>query len=96
MKSLLEAVAIIMLFFLTPMIAVSVLISLARVVENIGDLPIDEREALAVRHWAGGCASSLTSSCAKRTTNFASVTRSHLNNGEDSNLSPQNYSSAWE
>ena len=53
MKSLVEAVAIILLFFLTPMIAAWVLISLARVVENIGDLPIDERETLAVRHWAG-------------------------------------------
>ena len=43
MKSLLEAAAIIMLFFLTPLIAVWVLVSLARVIENIGDLPIDER-----------------------------------------------------
>jgi hypothetical protein len=25
--------------------------------ENIGDLPIDGHEALAVRHWVGGCAS---------------------------------------
>jgi hypothetical protein len=54
MTSLLEAVANIMLFFLAPLIAVWVLISLARVIENIGDLPIDEREALA----AGGCAPS--------------------------------------
>jgi hypothetical protein len=53
MKSLLEAVAIIMLFFLTPLIAVWVLVSLARVIENIGDLPIDEREPRA----AGVCAS---------------------------------------
>ena len=58
MRSLVEAVAIILLFFLTPMIAAWVLISLARVVESIGDLPIDERETLAVRHWAGGSASS--------------------------------------
>ena len=58
MKSLLEAVAVITLFCLTPMIAAWVLISLARVLENIGDLPIDERETLAVGHWAGGCASS--------------------------------------
>jgi len=42
MKSLVEAVAIILLLFITPMIAAGVLISLARVVENIGDLPIDE------------------------------------------------------
>jgi hypothetical protein len=56
MKSLVEAVAIILLFFLTPMIALSVLISLARVVENIGDLPIDEWETLAVRYWPGGSA----------------------------------------
>jgi hypothetical protein len=54
MKSLLEAVAVIVLFFLTPMTAVWVQISLARVIENIGDLQIDEREALA----AGGCAPS--------------------------------------
>jgi hypothetical protein len=56
MKSLVEAVAVILLFFLTPMIALSVLISLARVVETIGDLPIDEW--LAVRYWPGGSASS--------------------------------------
>jgi hypothetical protein len=54
MKSLLEAAAIIMLLFLTPLIAVWVLVSLARVIENIGDLPIDEREPRA----AGACASS--------------------------------------
>jgi hypothetical protein len=58
MKSLVEAVAVILLFVLTPMIALSVLISLARVVENIGDLPIDEWETLAVRYWPGGSASS--------------------------------------
>jgi hypothetical protein len=58
MKSLVEAVAIILLFFLTPMVAARVLISLARVIENIGELPIDERETLAVRHCAGGSASS--------------------------------------
>jgi hypothetical protein len=75
MKSLLEAVAIIMLFFLTPMIAVSVLISLARVVENIGDLPIDEKEALAVRHWAG--ASSLEFLC-QADDELCLFTRSHL------------------
>src|SRR5689334_7021734 len=56
-KSLLETVAVITLFCLTPMIAACALISLARVVENIGDLPIDERKTLAVRHWAGGSAS---------------------------------------
>jgi hypothetical protein len=54
MTSLLEAVANIVLFFLTPMTAVWALISLARVIESIGDLPIDERNPLA----AGGCASS--------------------------------------
>jgi hypothetical protein len=70
MKSLVEAVAIILLFFLTPMIAVWVLISLARLIENIGDLPIDEKEALAVRHWAEGVLQA-ESSRAKRTTNFA-------------------------
>jgi hypothetical protein len=69
MKSLLEAVAIIMLFFLTPLIAVWVLVSLARVIENIGDLPIDEREPQA----AGVCASKLSHSCATQTTNLASV-----------------------
>jgi hypothetical protein len=58
MKSLVEAVAIILLFLLTPMIAAWVLISLARVIENIGELPIDERETLVVRHCAGGSASS--------------------------------------
>ena len=58
MKSLVEAVVIILLFFLTPMTAVWILISLARIIENIGDLPIDERETLGVRHWAGGRAPS--------------------------------------
>jgi hypothetical protein len=42
MKSLLEAVAVILLLFLTPPIAAGVLISLARPIESIGDLPIDE------------------------------------------------------
>jgi hypothetical protein len=68
MKSLLEAVAIIMPFFLTPLIAMWVLVSLALVIENIGDLPIDEREPRA----AGVCAS-LSHSCATQTTNLASV-----------------------
>ena len=58
MTSLLEAVANIVLFVLTPMTAVWVLISLARVIEHIGDLPIDEMETFAVRPWAGGSASS--------------------------------------
>jgi hypothetical protein len=44
MTSLLEAVANIVLFVLIPMTAVWVLISLARVIEHIGDLPIDEME----------------------------------------------------
>ena len=35
-----------------------VLIRLVRIVENIGDLPIDEREILPVRYWPGGSASS--------------------------------------
>jgi hypothetical protein len=58
MNRLVEAVAIILLLFITPMIAAGVLISLARVIANIGDLPIDEWKPLAVRHWAGGCTSS--------------------------------------
>jgi hypothetical protein len=41
MKSLVEAVAIILLLFLTPLVAAGVLIRLVRIVENIGDLPID-------------------------------------------------------
>ena len=53
MKSLLEAVAIILLFFLAPVIGAWILIGLARFIENIGDLPIDESETLAVFHWAG-------------------------------------------
>ena len=69
MKSLLEAVAIIMLFFLTPLIAVWVLVSLARVIENIGDLPIDERGPRA----AGVLCFKLSHSCATQTTNLASV-----------------------
>jgi hypothetical protein len=46
MKSLVEVVTTIFLFLLTPMIAAWVLISLACVVESIGDLPIDEKETL--------------------------------------------------
>jgi hypothetical protein len=49
MKGLVEAVAIILLFFLTPIIATWVLISFARLVENIGELPIDEADTLGVR-----------------------------------------------
>ena len=78
MKSLVEAVAIILLFFITPMIAAGVLISLARVIENIGDLPIDERKPLAVRHWAGGCSFKRSHSCASRTTNVTAVRVSTL------------------
>jgi hypothetical protein len=69
MRSLLEAVAFIMLFFLTPMIAAWVLIGLSRVIENVGDLPIDEKEApqFALEEVV------LQAECsgAKRTTNFA-------------------------
>jgi hypothetical protein len=48
MKSLLEAAAILMLFFLTPVIVAWALFALARVIENMGDLPIDESETLVV------------------------------------------------
>jgi hypothetical protein len=62
MKTWLEAVTILMLFFLTPVIVAWVLIGLARVIENIGDLPIDERGTPAGCHWTsafwGGCARS--------------------------------------
>jgi hypothetical protein len=53
MKSLVEEVAIIALFILTPVIVARVLIGLARVIENMGELPIDESETLAVCDWAG-------------------------------------------
>ncbi len=53
MKSLVEAVGIILLFVLTPVIVVWVLIGLAQVIENMGELPIDESETLPVCHWAG-------------------------------------------
>jgi hypothetical protein len=53
MKSLAEAVANIVLFILTPAIMVWVQISLAQVIENIGELPIEESETRAVCHRAG-------------------------------------------
>ena len=88
MKSLLEAVTIIVLFFLTPVIAVWVLIGLARVIENIGDLPIDERETLPVRQLGGRLCFKL----------FLCHTNAELsplsgvapNNGGDSDSFPQN------
>ena len=43
MKSLVEAVANIVLFIFTPVIMVWVPISLAQVIENIGELPIEEK-----------------------------------------------------
>jgi hypothetical protein len=53
MKSLVEAVTNIVLFILTPVIMVWVQISLAQVIENIGELPIEESETRAVYRWAG-------------------------------------------
>jgi hypothetical protein len=48
MKSLVEAVANIVLFILTPVIMVWVPISLAQVIEKLGELPIEESEIWAV------------------------------------------------
>jgi hypothetical protein len=48
MKSLVEAVANIVLFILTPVIMVWVPISLAQVIEKLGELPIEESETWAV------------------------------------------------
>jgi hypothetical protein len=45
MKSLVEAVANIVLFILTPVIMVWVQISLAQVIEKLGELPIEESKA---------------------------------------------------
>jgi hypothetical protein len=45
MKSLVEAVAYIVLFILTPVIMVWVQISLAQVIEKLGELPIEESKA---------------------------------------------------
>ena len=53
MKSLVEAVANVVLFILTPMILVWIQISLVQVIENIGELPIEEGETRAVYRWAG-------------------------------------------
>jgi hypothetical protein len=53
MKSLVEAVANIVLFILTPVIMVWVQISLAQVIEKLGELPIEESETWAVYRWAG-------------------------------------------
>ena len=47
MKSLLEAVAIILLFFVAPAIVVRVLVGLAQVIDKIGELPLEESETLA-------------------------------------------------
>jgi hypothetical protein len=70
MKSLLEAVAITMAVFPYAHdcgVAADQLIS---GYENIGDLPIDEHEALAVRHWAG-LYLKVRVPCAQRMTSFA-------------------------
>ena len=48
MKSLVEAVANVVLFILTPVIMVWVPISLAQVIEKLGELPIEESEIWAV------------------------------------------------
>jgi hypothetical protein len=48
-----EAVTIIVLFFLTPVIVVYVLIGLAQIIDDIGELPIDESEPLALYQRAG-------------------------------------------
>jgi hypothetical protein len=53
MKSLVEAVTNIVLFILTPVIMVWVQISLAQVIEKLGELPIEESETWAVYRWAG-------------------------------------------
>jgi hypothetical protein len=53
MKSVVEAVAMIVLFILMRVIVVRVLNGLAQVIENIGELPIDEGGTLAVCYWAG-------------------------------------------
>ena len=70
MKSLAEAVANIVLFILTPVIMVWVQISLAQVIENIGEPPIEESETRAAYRWAGnseGCASTLSRSSIAQT-----------------------------
>ena len=53
MMSLVEVVAVTMLFIATPVIAVWVMIGLARVIDTIGDLPIDESETLAIHEGRG-------------------------------------------
>jgi hypothetical protein len=53
MKSLVEVVANIVLFIATPAIVLWVQISLARVIENIGELPIEESTTLTVYGCAG-------------------------------------------
>ena len=50
MNSLVEAVAILVLFIVTPVI---VLIGFTNVIGNLAELPIDESETLAVCHWGG-------------------------------------------
>jgi hypothetical protein len=53
MKSLVEAVTNIVLFILMPVIMVWVQIRLAQVIENIGELPIEESETRSVYRWTG-------------------------------------------
>ena len=53
MNSLVEAVAILVLFIVTPVIVLWVLIGFTNVIGNLAELPIDESEALAVCHWGG-------------------------------------------
>jgi hypothetical protein len=51
MNCLVEAVSTIVLFILTPVIVVWVQINLAKIVENIRELPIEASETGAVNGW---------------------------------------------
>jgi hypothetical protein len=53
MKSLVEAVSTIVLFIMTPVIAVWLQTGLAQVIENIGEVPIEESETRMFYRWAG-------------------------------------------
>jgi hypothetical protein len=53
MKSLVEAVASVVLFILTPVALVWVQGRFAMAIETLGKLPIEKNEARAVYPWAG-------------------------------------------
>jgi hypothetical protein len=70
MRSLVEAVANVLLFILTPVALVWVQSRLAMAIETLGELPMETNEARVVYRWVGNHEQSvldLSSSCLAQT-----------------------------